>query len=616
MDINTFYELRTRLYMTAAAGCSAIDEDFRLKRALEAFEPLSQANKAFGQLYARCSKLFSGENTAGGLADCIALADALAVTQGTFSDSASETMPFSEIHTSSINAPYSRVKRVQEVIRKGTGFNEEDAEFLSDPRVAAEFVSCTGRIKPGCNTAIYETLSEAMFRKCGRGLITLLKEAVDLSDDKTSGIQIRHICKCVGAEENEWYLSLAADESAPQNVRIKAIEALACSQENTEKLIDLFCTEKGKIKNAALMSLAKLSPPEAEQIFEKMAEKYKDSFFDYFVASGGRTCTKFSVSKFNEACENKDLWNKSNNFTELLMLSNKTGAVECFARLAKDFADYPDAPAVKFAKSVLINNLSQNSDPKFRKMIEDLYNDDPKMFRDVRFYLELIQNPEKAAEAEFIHLDTLFNISYSSILSEYRLGPFSLFKSMPDNILNAMTNAELLFPKEEKKKGSLAKLLDTSSDENAGKEKYQAYAAKICGLLLVRVVYDCSAKDRDRISKAAVKFAEFTAHNYPNISALNILTKCQAAVDYRGIISSCIIGTVQAEPYARCPFDCAKIDEFIPEDEDRQKEAQDLLAGLTKELEKAKGRAINERNLNMQISNVNNYLKQFEERKI
>ena len=48
-QVQSFYELRDRLYATAAAGCSLIEEDFRLKRAVEAFKDLSEANKVFGR---------------------------------------------------------------------------------------------------------------------------------------------------------------------------------------------------------------------------------------------------------------------------------------------------------------------------------------------------------------------------------------------------------------------------------------------------------------------------------------------------------------------------------------------------------------------------------------
>ena len=78
MNITPFYELRTRLYASAASGCFAVNEDFRLKRAIEAFEPLAQANKAFMKLYSDCGKLFTSDSPADVLSDCIALADALA----------------------------------------------------------------------------------------------------------------------------------------------------------------------------------------------------------------------------------------------------------------------------------------------------------------------------------------------------------------------------------------------------------------------------------------------------------------------------------------------------------------------------------------------------------
>ncbi len=51
MDIVPFYELKNRLYASAATGCGSIGEDFRLKRAYDSFETLSNANNAFAKLY-------------------------------------------------------------------------------------------------------------------------------------------------------------------------------------------------------------------------------------------------------------------------------------------------------------------------------------------------------------------------------------------------------------------------------------------------------------------------------------------------------------------------------------------------------------------------------------
>ena len=81
MDMTPFYELRYRLICTAAAGCTGIGEDFRLHRAAANFQPLSAANKAFSRLSAMCDKLLHTPDSLL-LADCIALANALAVAQG------------------------------------------------------------------------------------------------------------------------------------------------------------------------------------------------------------------------------------------------------------------------------------------------------------------------------------------------------------------------------------------------------------------------------------------------------------------------------------------------------------------------------------------------------
>ena len=85
MDMTPFYELRYRLICTAAAGCAGIGEDFRLHRAAANFQPLSAANKAFSRLSAMCDKLLHTPDSLL-LADCIALANALAVAQGKSQD--------------------------------------------------------------------------------------------------------------------------------------------------------------------------------------------------------------------------------------------------------------------------------------------------------------------------------------------------------------------------------------------------------------------------------------------------------------------------------------------------------------------------------------------------
>ena len=83
MEIAVFYEVRDRLYNAALAGSSIIAEDFRLKRAVEDLGSLAEKGKVFAVLKQKCEKLLeAGEDASSLLADCIALADAIAVTLG------------------------------------------------------------------------------------------------------------------------------------------------------------------------------------------------------------------------------------------------------------------------------------------------------------------------------------------------------------------------------------------------------------------------------------------------------------------------------------------------------------------------------------------------------
>ena len=106
---------------------------------------------------------------------------------------------------------------------------------------------------------------------CGKELVPALKESV-----KETGRQLRYIAKLSGDEENEFFRSLATDESKPEKVRVEAISALSCSPENGALLAEIFNTSKGKLKDAALMTLAEMDAPEAEPIFEKLLKKIQE----------------------------------------------------------------------------------------------------------------------------------------------------------------------------------------------------------------------------------------------------------------------------------------------------------------------------------------------------
>ena len=249
MDINTFYELRTRLYATAAAGCGLIEEDFRLKRAIEAFQPMAAANKVFGRFYQMCMSLFTTENVAGTLVDCIALADALAVTQGSFQDNSECVEGYKEKNEIKLQPQKMLHSTLQDLIdrltadkRKECKYNKNDTERILDPRIFPIFIDSL--IK---KDRALEEIAEVIFPKLGDGVIDLLKEKINYEDTSAknkTAYYVRLISKFYGEKENDWYVSLVENEENPKSIRIEAVEALGCSMENREPcahVSDVFC---------------------------------------------------------------------------------------------------------------------------------------------------------------------------------------------------------------------------------------------------------------------------------------------------------------------------------------------------------------------------------------
>ena len=269
MNISSFYNLKDRLYACAAAGCGSVSEDFRLKRALEEFAPLAQANKVFDKIYVLCQKLFDSENPASVLAECIALADAVAVTQGVFADGCDTVQ--TDLHAgikAPVNVPYSEVSELCEKIRKCSPklANPEPADIrlLGDSRVLASFISaCDGK------SAYLDEFAHRMFECYGKKLVPLLKK----SENFSSGTRIEYISLIAGEDENDYFISLAENENLPQNVCISAIGALSCTSSNAPKLAELYKTRKGKIKSDAGGAHGRTEGPEDKQVCCLLLEK-------------------------------------------------------------------------------------------------------------------------------------------------------------------------------------------------------------------------------------------------------------------------------------------------------------------------------------------------------
>lgn len=422
MDINTFYELRTRLYATAASGCGLITEDFRLKRALEAFEPMSKANKVFGRLYQMCEKLFDTENVAGELVDCIALADALAVTQGSFLDK-SECVEEKDklcLKPQTISNKY--LTEVQNILLEG-GIDaqcnlQKDMHLLLEPRLFPSFIQSLKRAGETVSD-----MAEVLLPSFGESLIPILKQQIDF---ETSGAKnhtayyVKLIARLYGEKENDWYIELVENEDYPQSIRSAAVWALGRSKKNGTKLLELYKTQKGKVKNAVIFELARLNPPEAEGIWKKLTEKYKDNYMDFIAWSKSVTCAEFVRQKVYEIVEQFEKDCKKGKKKEASWyydsikntgmswirktICRKYQLEDCFHLFAEKYeyiekiAPYPESYGgswIEVMNDILIENLLED-DLRYSEMIKNLYKKHKGFYFKARFVLALKETKEAA----------------------------------------------------------------------------------------------------------------------------------------------------------------------------------------------------------------------------
>lgn len=424
MNIALFYQLRERLCAAAVAGCAVINEDFRLKRAVEEFEPLAQANKVFGRLYAMCSELFTSDKPAPLLADCIALCDALAVTQGTFKDNSetSEYIGVASCEPSDIR--HSELK------------NKQDTR---DPRVINYYLSTLKANIPE------ETKQFIM--NFGRDLVPVLKDKIDLTNPKEHGMVVEMIGQLSGADENDWYISLIENADNPPAVRLHAVQNLGYDKSNAERLIELYKTEKAKIKDVAALALVQLNVPEAEIVLNKVVSgKFVKKNAAIIAVSRNKIAVDFAVG-YAEKCIDEMKDNpKATKFTydydlAVRMLANKTGIEDILNKIA----EYNGESILnKQLAEMIITNLGRHKDEEYRILIDNLYRKNPKYFTMPYLLMIMAEDrgvditdlPELVDKYRMNLLIPLYQIKYNNMRNCYMLTPqFSTYKDYEEKLV-------------------------------------------------------------------------------------------------------------------------------------------------------------------------------------
>lgn len=534
MNTATFYELHDRLYDCASAGCASIAEDFRLKRAVEGMAPLAEANKTFARLRDMCARLFTEQEPALLLADCIALADALAVAQGHYTN-AEESRPGTLEYDVECNmeAGWRSVRSLWAAILTKSphlkNLDPHEYKLLGDPRILEQFICASGEKSE--NIAAF---AREMCAAYGDSIVPPLKASLDLSDEKCPGVQIDYVADTAGSAENDWYLSLAENEEAPQNVRIKAIQALARDSGNAPRLLDFCRTEKGKVKTAALLETARLDPPGFDEILKKLTAKYKDSYLPIICASPSRAAADFIRGRLDEAfsADKKNRPDLKQVMSTAAMMINKRDTDDCFLRAVEYAEKFPASPGgaseLRELNAVLINNMFPDPDGGFRAMTLRLHEKQPEAFF-TAWCIAILADDPNAVSAELKKrishkgVYPVFDILEEGIRYSESDGRYIFEEQIPVTYGNIPVRV-LTMPLFERMPQSLAELLaDTSMI--TGDSKDMKYTVQARCRFLNAAIDTAAPADADMIRAQVLKFAHEAMKKIPVFELLEIIVK-------------------------------------------------------------------------------------------
>lgn len=279
MNLQVLYDLKQRLEHAAIAGTGLMQEDFRLRRAVDALAPLAAASPVFGKISAAAKALLDApqEERSTRLLDVLSLVDAVVYTQGVTSISG-ELVPREPGTGKYVQASYGELQPLLTALSgSGSGrtsliqnYWDMHPDYFSDFRVLPYVVKALGD-----NYGELAELISMILMKQGSAIIPMLKTGFDPAGKSEMVRRVRLIAKLAGKCENDWYVSVLPD--CKKDVREAVIQALSLSQNNAQLLLDLCQSERGKLKEAALRGLAMMEDTECIEFLRKEIQKKPES---------------------------------------------------------------------------------------------------------------------------------------------------------------------------------------------------------------------------------------------------------------------------------------------------------------------------------------------------
>lgn len=304
MNFEPLYELKNRLENVAVVGINLAKDDFRLQRAVEQVKEYSTVAKVFKQIYDMGQKLISTDNEdkCDIFLDLLALLDAVLCTQAT---TYSGEKP-QEIKSIAKNKDFYKELHYSELSPLIYAFTENgggrlfiiqnavdnNSEIFNDFRLKSYMIN-------GLSDKYSEivNLATKQLKKQRKEIIPLLKDGFSPRGGKEMLARLDVISHIAKEDENDFYKYCI--ENGNKDIKEMAIDALKYSQDNTDYILDLTKTEKGKLKNKVFEALSYMSDDRAAGEWAKFLKKKPLDNIEYLRG----TNQQWAIEYFNNFME-------------------------------------------------------------------------------------------------------------------------------------------------------------------------------------------------------------------------------------------------------------------------------------------------------------------------
>ena len=315
MNFEPLYELKNRLENVAIVGINLAKDDFRLKRAVEQLKEYSTVAKVFKQIYDMGNSLIStdDEDKCDLFLDLLALLDAVLCTQAT---TYSGVKP-QEIKTIAKAKDFYKelhYSELSEVVTAFTGIGGGRLAIIinvlkTSPEMFDDFRLKSYMIKGLSDkySEIVDTVTEELKKK-NKDIIPLLKDGFDLQGKKEMVARLDIISSICKEAENDFYKYWI--ENGSKEIKEFAIGALIYDQNNTDYILNLTKTEKGKLKKKAFEALSYMNDDRAEKEWDKFFKKKPFENIEYLKGTNQQWVTDYInnyIKEYAEELKNKTL---------------------------------------------------------------------------------------------------------------------------------------------------------------------------------------------------------------------------------------------------------------------------------------------------------------------